>query len=217
LSSNSNKLMPQLPSKIRDLIYGISLSDGFIERYGPGIGNSRVVLKQSLAHAPYLFFVYFQLLFWGFTSPSIPVPALTKDTNGNRHWFLRVRTGRSSIWNWFRDHFYPNGIKEIPLDVALYLNARVFAHLICGDGGWDASGLLLHLNSFSLEGVERFQAALFTNFNIKTSLRKKNANSWVIYIGAAELPKVRELVLPYLHSSMYYKVHAGPKPASPKD
>jgi hypothetical protein len=54
---------------------------------------------------------------------------------------------------------------------------------------------------------------LLTNFNISSSLFQKSPNSWVIYIGATDLPKVRELVLPYLHSSMYYKVHAGPKPA----
>jgi hypothetical protein len=120
---------------------------------------------------------------------------------------------RSTIWNWFRDYFYPNGIKEIPMNVAQFLNARVLAHLICCDGGWHASGLLLHLNAFSLEGIKRFQAVLLTNFNISSSLFQKSPNSWVIYIGATDLPKVRELVLPYLHSSMYYKVHAGPKPA----
>src|SRR5690349_3237490 len=116
ITSLSDNSMPQLPSKIRNLIYGLSLSDAFIERYGPNMGNSRVVLKQSLTHAPYFFYVYFQLLFWGFSSPCIRLPDLTKDTKGNRHFYLRLRTGRSVIWNWFRDHFYPNGIKEVPLD-----------------------------------------------------------------------------------------------------
>jgi hypothetical protein len=78
LPSNSSDSMPGLPSKIRDLIYGLCLSEAHIERYGPVIGNSRVVLKQSLAHASYLFFVYFQLLFWGFASTSVPIPHPTR-------------------------------------------------------------------------------------------------------------------------------------------
>jgi len=101
----------------------------------------------------------------------------------------------------------------MPRDVALFLNARVLTHIICCDGGWHASGLLIHLNSFSLEGLQVFQAALLSNFGLNSTLHQKSSKSWVIYIGAAEMPKVRELTMPHLHRSMYYKVHAGPKPA----
>jgi len=91
--------MPELPSHIRDIIYGICITDGFVEHYGPGIGNARVVLKQSLTHAPYFFYVYFKLLFWGYTSSTVPVPHRTKDSKGNEHWYLRLRTSRGVIWN----------------------------------------------------------------------------------------------------------------------
>jgi hypothetical protein len=35
VSNLSNSVMPDLPPKIRDIIYGIYITDGFVDPYGP--------------------------------------------------------------------------------------------------------------------------------------------------------------------------------------
>lgn len=47
------------PIKIRDIIIGTLLGDAQAERRG----NTRIVFKQSIKHADYLDYIYFQLLF----------------------------------------------------------------------------------------------------------------------------------------------------------
>jgi len=86
----------------------------------------------------------------------------------------------------------------MPRDVALFLNARVLTHIICCDGGWHASGLLIHLNSFSLEGLQVFQAALLSNFGLNSTLHQKSSKSWVI--GPICLVNAESRLLPLFFS-----------------
>jgi hypothetical protein len=48
-------------------------------------------------------------------------------------------------------------------------------------------------------------SALFTRFNIKSTLQKNNGK-YQLYIKQESIPLLRELVLPYMVSSMHYKL-----------
>lgn len=78
------------------------------------------------------------------------------------------------------------------------------------DGGYHVSGLIIHTNSFTKKDVELLQFVLLNKFNIKTNIWQKY-NNYVLYVPASQLPTLRNLVLPYFHSSIKYKVHANKK------
>jgi len=146
-------------------------------------------------------FLYFQLLFWGFVTAFPPVPKLTSDGTGKAHQSLRFRTLRLPVFNWFRDLFYPFGIKIVPTIISQLLTARALAYWIMDDDGYRASGMLLHTNSFTMADVILLISVLESNFGIKATLRSAGSN-WIIYEPAAFMPTIQSTVLPYLHSSM---------------
>jgi hypothetical protein len=196
-----------LPQKVQDIIVGGLLGDAHASKYGKNLGNTRIEFKQGVTHAPYLFFIYFQLLFWGFVTAYTPLPKSTSDGKGGTHQFLRFRTKRLPVFNWFRDLFYPAGIKIVPAIIALLLTPRAFAYWIMDDGGYRAKGMILHTNSFTKADVMLLISVLDSNFGIKATIRAAG-KKWVIYVPVAYMPTVQSVVLPYMHSSMLYKIHA---------
>lgn len=191
-----------------DLIIGSLLGDASVEKRG---NSARIEFKQGFNHASYLYFIYFQFLFWDLVSSTAPIPFKIGDGKGGKHLVLRFRTRTSVKYTWFRNIFYPEGRKIVPSNIADYLTPRGLAYWIMDDGGYHKSGLILHTNSYTKKDVELLQFVLLNKFNIKTNIWLKNNNHYLIYITASSLPTVRNLVLPYMHSSMKYKVHANKK------
>lgn len=188
-----------------DLIIGSLLGDASVEKRG---NSARIEFKQGFNHAGYLYFIYFQFLFWGLVSTTTPIPFKIGDGKGGKHLVLRFRTRTSVKYTWFRNIFYPEGKKIVPPNIADYLTPRGLTYWIMDDGGYHKSGLILHTNSYTKKDVELLQFVLFNKFNIKTNIWPKY-NNYILYVPASSLPTVRELVLPYIHSSIKYKVHAN--------
>jgi hypothetical protein len=73
------------------------------------------------------------------------------------------------------------------------------------DGTWKKPGVRIATNSFTLEEVELLKLALETKFNIKSSLHKNNKN-YQLYIKQESIALLKNLILPHMHKSMYYKL-----------
>ena len=75
------------------------------------------------------------------------------------------------------------------------------------DGGKVGSGLKLATNSFSYPECLLLTKVLHENFNLKSSVQSTGVdNQYHIYIWKESMPLLRETVLPYVHSSMKYKL-----------
>jgi LAGLIDADG DNA endonuclease family. len=75
------------------------------------------------------------------------------------------------------------------------------------DGGKVDQGLKLSTNSFSYSDCNLLIKVLHENFNIKASVQSTGVyNQYNIYIWKESMPLLREIVLPYVHSSMKYKL-----------
>jgi hypothetical protein len=75
------------------------------------------------------------------------------------------------------------------------------------NGSKRASGqTLLHTDSFSLSDVQLLQSALLANFGLRTRLIEKRPGQFVIAIPIRQITSLKSIVIPYLHSSMLYKV-----------
>jgi hypothetical protein len=108
----------------------------------------------------------------------------------------------------------PNGSKQIPVDVANYLTPISLGYWLADDGakhgkGKGREGVMLNTNSYDKVQVEQLSSALNQVFGLSSTVYAKRGRTtiyYTIYIPSRDMPKLQALILPYLHSSMYYKV-----------
>ena len=76
------------------------------------------------------------------------------------------------------------------------------------DGGKASSGLKIATNSFSLDEVENLANILRKKYNLKTSVIKTGTlNQYNLYISKTSMIDLVEIIKPYFHTSMYYKLN----------
>jgi len=102
--------------------------------------------------------------------------------------------------------------KILPSNLDSLFTPLAFAHLLMGDGSWDRSGsrITIHFNNFTLEESNRLISILLSKYNISSYLIKQphsdNNRGYIIRIPARDVPKVRELVSPFVYPSLKYKL-----------
>jgi hypothetical protein len=75
------------------------------------------------------------------------------------------------------------------------------------DGGKSVHNqTILHTRAFKLEDVKLIQCVLLENFGLTTRLEQKKTDQWVIYIPVKQKTKLKDIVGPYMHESMLYKI-----------
>jgi hypothetical protein len=75
------------------------------------------------------------------------------------------------------------------------------------DGGWTNYGIRIASNSFSLKEVELLNDVLKSKYNLETTIQKIwKENQYSIYIKKESVNNLRNIVGPYMHSSMLYKL-----------
>jgi hypothetical protein len=75
------------------------------------------------------------------------------------------------------------------------------------DGGIDAfKATNLNTDSFSLDDLSLLQDALNINFKLRTRLIKKRLGQWAIVIPVKQIQPLSNIVGPYMHKTMTYKV-----------
>jgi hypothetical protein len=75
------------------------------------------------------------------------------------------------------------------------------------DGGWANYGVRISTNSFELKDVELLVYLLKKLFNLNCTIQKIGIkNKYSIYIKKESVQKLRQLILPFMHKSMYYKL-----------
>ena len=75
------------------------------------------------------------------------------------------------------------------------------------DGGKSVyNQTILHTRSFSLDDVKYLQSVLFDNFGLKTRLEEKKKDQWVIFIPVRQKIRLKDIVGPFMHESMLYKI-----------
>lgn len=101
------------------------------------------------------------------------------------------------------DLFYYRGKKDIPIDLSL-LTPRALAFWFMDDGSKSSKhSIEIATCSFSLDGLFRIQSFLKEKYNIETIIRK----DFRLYICTESSTRFKNLILPYIHGSMLYKLN----------
>jgi hypothetical protein len=120
-----------------------------------------------------------------------------------------------SSLNWLYDLFYLNGKKRISEEIFQYITPMALAFLIQDEGGWvsGSKSVRIATNNFTLQEVELLRYIFKTKFDLDCTIQllskgggNKLKDKYSLYFKVASLPKLRELVLPFMIPSMKYKL-----------
>jgi len=183
------------------LFVGTLLGDGYAEERS---GSTRICLKQSSKHVGYLHWCHEFLAVRGYCNPDRPKLSTQVGKEGKIYYYTRVNSYSFKSLNFLRNEFYPNGVKVVPLNIEEMITPLGLAVWLNGSSN-RGYGVLFHTCCFTLEDVQRLQSALYCKWNIKSSVHVKKGQP-NLHIMTESKPIVRELVSPYLHVDMLYKL-----------
>lgn len=108
-----------------------------------------------------------------------------------------------------------DGVKRIIPELLDYFTPISLAFLIMDDGGWVAGSKSVRIatNNFTLQEMELLVMTFKSKFNLDCTVQKlskskvnPSKDKYSLYIKVVSLPRLRELVVPYMHPSMLYKL-----------
>jgi hypothetical protein len=198
--------MVQLAPYQYNVIIGLLLSDGWLTFASKTNKNARLGFAQSGAHSEYFWFVFLSLSHYCSSYPDVRI----RTSFGKKTIALQFFTRSMPCLTKLHSLFYPNGVKIIPHNIYELLTPVALAHLIAGDGSVSRHGLIICTNSYSLEDIVRFMNVLMILYRLECTIHKKkrqnNKIEFMIYIRQSSMPLLRTIVIPYMHSSMLYKL-----------
>ena len=195
-----------LPSYLHETLTGVLLSDGSLER--PSLsGGSRLSVNLGEKSLPYILHLY--NLFEPFIDTDVSM--VTVKLEEKTHTTVRFKTISTPFFSNYYEAFYPiinKNKKIVPKKIADNFTEVSLAHLIMGDGNFfkERNMIRIYTNAFTHEDVLKLSSVIKNNFDVNNDVFKDREDQYIIRIQSPELDKTRNLVLPYLHPSMYYRV-----------
>ena len=192
--------------EILSIIFGSLLGDAHAEKRIKGNGT-RISFYQEGSHQAYAVYLHKLILDLNYCSDLIPSIKTRLGNKGTVRKIIKFNTWTYSSLNWVHELWYVNGVKIVPNNIGEYLTPLALAIWIMDDGGKTGSGLKLSTNSFTYLECIKLVQVLFDNFNLKASIQSAGVPSqYIIYIWKESMPLLREIVKPYVHPSMKYKL-----------
>jgi hypothetical protein len=197
---------------ILSILIGSLLGDGTMER---SINGSRFVFYQAKVNGEYLLWLHQEISKLGYTDKKIPKIYSRKGSTilggiNEIKYYYRFRTFTFSSFDWIYDAFYPNKTRKvIPGFIDIYLTPLVLAVWMMDDGtSYKNKGFKFSTNSFTLKEIKNLALILKTKYNLDTTIHKSGLNNqYNIYIPKASFIILREIVKPYFHPTMLYKLN----------
>ena len=114
-----------------------------------------------------------------------------------------VRIGAKTNFLEMYKHLYINGTKRITENFLENFSSASLAYLFMDDGARERSGYKIALMCFPKEDLELFRLFCVSKFGFDFSIYKDG----MIYVPSKYKDKFTELIMPYIHKKMMYKVH----------
>jgi hypothetical protein len=128
--------------------------------------------------------------------------------NGRRYPCVQWVTRTNTVFSEWRQRFYRGRRKVVPVDIATDLSPLALAVWLMDDGAADYAGLTFQTHSFTRAETNRLAAVLRRVYGLATSVRANRGKS-IVYVAARSMPRLREVVLPYVLPQLRYKLIPG--------
>lgn len=187
----------------REILIGLLLGDAHLETRSGG-KTFRIKFEQSLKHKDYIHTIFEIFKEW----VSNPPKEKSSVRNGKifkKIWFQTESCGELRFYG---QSFYRDKKKVVPKLIHRLLTPRALAFWYMDDGlikSKQSKGLILNTQSFSFNEVEKLCEVLNSKFRLISKPRRQR-DGWQIYISGRSYERFRELVDPFMHSSMMYKI-----------
>lgn len=209
-SADRSKLIIKNP--LTEIIVGLLLGDGHIQKRTI-LGNSRFMYGQSSLRVHHLnYFNHVLELFNDYISKDfIPSDRAFKNKITNKEYrSIHFATLSLPCFNYYRNIFYQENLKIVPLDIANLLTPRGLAYWIMDDGSLQNKGLHLNTYGFTSEDILKLKLTLenlFGENSLKCSIHK-HAKGGRIYIWEESMELLRNNISQYMLGDMLYKISA---------
>ena len=187
---------------VLSVVVGSLLGDAYAN--ARTIEGTRISYRQSEIHTEYLHWLYEFYSQRGYCSNLKP-RIYTRRLKDKEFYGYEFNTFTFRSFNWIHKLFYKKGVKYINPNLELYLTPLALAVLIMDDGCWTGNGVRIATNCFKLEEVKLLAKMLVKLYGLNYSIQTIKGNH-SIYITKESIPKLRNLVLPYIIPSMKYKL-----------
>jgi LAGLIDADG DNA endonuclease family len=182
----------------QDVLTGTLLGDGSLPIHGK---HPRLFVKHKKDHETLAMFKY------GVFRELISMRAHTFDQrlNGRNYPCVQFVTRTSAGFSPWRRRFYRGRRKIVPVDIECDLSPLAVAVWLMDDGAADYAGLTFQTHSFRLAETNRLAAVLRRKYGLRTGVRA-NRGSWIVYVYAESMPRMREIVGPHVLPELEYKL-----------
>jgi hypothetical protein len=193
-----------LPVYLSEVLMGLMLSDGSLERISPTSG-ARLSVSFGKKHSEYLRFL-FKLFKPYINSEPVELKVFNKKTKSYND-VIKFNTVSLPQLVFYKELLY-KGKKIIPSNIEEFMTPVVLAHLIMGDGNLKQPDKIIRIytNSFTKEDVESLAKAIINKLNVQARAVHDRNNQYMITISKSELAKVQNLIKDHMHPSMLYKI-----------
>jgi ubiquinol-cytochrome c reductase cytochrome b subunit len=197
--------------EILSILIGSLLGETIAEKHGNG---TRFCFQQEHLNSHYMLWFHNYLNEKGYCKNIIPEITTRLGKNGKIRYISKFKTYTFTSFNWIHETFYKDG-KKILLyqNIIDYLSPLALAIWIQNDGEKVSSssggtGLKIATKNFSYEEVNFVAKILREKYYLKVSVIKINAlNQYNLNISKSSIKNLVEILKPYLHPSMYYKLN----------
>lgn len=207
------RLALMLPLSIKQALVGQLLGDASASKSSE-TANTRLTWSFGSAFLAYA--EYLHDLFSLYSNTGVySVKVLSKGVTITNY---RFKTVSLALFNELFSLFYVldtktnRYIKVVPECIQELMSPITLAHLIMGDGNYQADRSLVRIytNSFTYDDCVRLAVAI-SSMGIDAQVKldrvsKSGVNQYILTIGTSQLEKLRILVLPHMHSSMLYRI-----------
>ena len=204
----SNQRIGPHDFEVLSILIGSLLGDAYAERHGNG---TRFCFQQEEFNSSYLIWFHEFLSERGYCNKTLPKLTTRIGKGGKIRYLSRFKTYTYSSFNWIHEKFYKDNKKIIPQNISEYLSPIALAVWIQDDGGAKpkvSSGLKIATNSFTYEEVNFLAEVLRDKYKFKVSVQKAGAlNQYNLYFSKNSMNKLVEIIKPYMHTTMYYKLN----------
>lgn len=115
------------------------------------------------------------------------------------------RTVSHPYFDFLRTQFYQKSQKVVPAQLAQWMGPITLAIWLMDDGSRDKYQLRLNSQSFSLQENKHLIRILEATFGITVTVNR-DKQKFRLRVSARSMPRVRQLVAPFIIPSMQYKL-----------
>lgn len=188
----------ELSQEQREVLTGTILGDGSLAKHGR---FHRLFVKHKLAHESLAMLKYEAFREYISMAPH----RFDQRLRDKRYPCVQFVTRTKPVFSEWHHRFYRGRRKIVPRDIRRLLKPRAVAVWLMDDGAADYAGVTFQTHSFTREETSRLAAALRAEHRLETRVRA-NRGSWIVYVTAGSVPRLREITLPFVLPELEYKL-----------